>query len=310
MNKLNTPKYVSALSAVTATAMLVGSADAAIYTWSSSNPAGPGQNNQINNAANWSVSGPDAGTDPATPSASGNQIDTNSADDEVIFNASLGGNRQPASIYTRTSTNWGVIRVQDGDILWRNDGNSQGNYSYSDALSGTPTMIVGDGIGAANSAIARFNLQNWNQGGGDKTYVIYADGTLASARTGNYNYSNGVNDTVMRIIGGTVDFTGNLDELDLLSDANDYFTFEDFDSTLTFGKGAAGWFDEASDVTSGFSTNSGGAFLLAGSLNAGNAEFQLTDNGSSWTIGVNAIPEPSTTALFGLGGLLLLRRRR
>lgn len=276
-------------------------ADAAIYTWIANG------NNNLNVEANWSLSGLGAGTDPATPSASADQIHTNSADDEVVFNSSLYVTT-PRNIYTRTGNRWGVIRVLNGTINWQNDSNSQGNYGYSDAASGTPTVVVGDGDGTA--AVANMNLQNWNHGGGagTKTYVINSDGTLASARNADYNWSNGTGqDTVMRLIGGTVNFTGRIKENTILSDSGDYVVFEDFGSTFTFAQGASdGLFNDSTDVTDAF----GDSFRLGGSLNSGNAALQLTDGGTTWTIDVIAIPEAEAVILCLLSSCLLLRRRR
>jgi hypothetical protein len=162
-----------------------------------------------------------------------------------------------------------------------------------------------------NAAIANFNLTNWNQGGttGTKTYVINADGTLASARGGVHNWSNGATyDTVMRVIGGTVSITGELQESQVTGDADDYVSFEAIGSTFTFTIGTAdGRFNDASDVTNAF----GDSFRLGGALNSGNAALQLTDGGASWTVtAVAVVPEPASFALLSAGGLLLGFRRR
>ena len=53
----------------------------------------------------------------------------------------------------------------------------------------------------------------------------------------------------------------------------------------------------------------GDSFRLGGALNNGNANLQLTDNGSTWTIEA-VVPEPGSLALLGLGGLLVGARRR
>lgn len=288
-------KTTLTLIAVIATAAFVSSAQAAVFLWTGA------VSNSLNNTANWLE---DGGAASVFPADSNDQPATPSASDSIVFD-STSWTQGPRTLYTRTGNDWGVIRVINGTVTWKNDSNNQGNYSWSDATTGTPTMEVGDGD--ATAAVANLNINQWNEADGDKTYVIYADGTLASDRGGNHDWSNGGNDTVMRIIGGAVNINGAFEEADLLADANDYVTFEALGSTFTFNKGAAGWFDNASDVTGGF----GDAFRLAGALNSSNAELLLTDNGSTWTVTVQevVIPEPASLAM-GLFGLTLIAGRR
>ena len=298
--KLHTKTLLTALTALTASAMLAGSASAATtYIWTGA------VDGDLDDASNWTygVGGLEAGS-PATPIQGNNQVDTDARDEDIIrFEGSY---TTPENIYTRTNNTWGSIEVLDGTVNWQNDGNNQGNYSFSDALSGTPTMVVGDGD--ATAAVANVNIDRWNQGGsgGNMTYVIDSDGTLASAKGGTHTWSNGGNGTVMRILGGAVNINGAFTEADLVGDANDYVAFEALGSTFTFGKGGDGSFNDAADVTGDFGTT----FRLAGSLNPGNAALELTDNGSSWTVTAVVVPEPSSLALLGLGGLLIARRRR
>lgn len=289
------------LAALAASAMMAGAASAGtVWTWTGAT------SNNLNVTTNWLE---DGGVASSFPAANSNQIDTPSDTTSVIIFDSNTWSTGPRNIYTRTGTDWGVIRVLNGTVNWQNDGNNSGNYSYSDATSSSPTLEVGDGDTTA--AVANINITQWNESDGDKTYVIYSDGTLASARGGNHDWSNGGNDTVMRILGGAVNINGAFEEADLLSDANDYVSFEAIGSTFTFNKGAAGWFDGSTDVTSGFSTNGGGAFVLGGTLNIGNADLELTDNGGSWTItAVQIVPEPGSLALLAMGGLMVARRRR
>jgi len=301
----HSPRLASLAIATSLTLIGTSLSQAAVYTWISS--GNPGQDSNLDVAANWSLSGPDAGTDPTTPSASSSQLNTNSADDVIIFD-STNYSTTPRNIYTRSTSKWGSIQVLNGTINWQNDSNNSGNYSYTDGESGTPTMVVGNGNATAD--IANLNIINWNHDGtnGTKTYLVNSDGLLASARGGNHVWSNGANlDTVMRLVGGAVNITGQFFESHITGDAGDYVSFEDFGSTFTFTKGdAAGKFDDALDITNAF----GDSFRLGGSLNSGNAALGLTDGGSTWTIGITAIPEPEPALLGSLGLLLLLRRRR
>jgi MYXO-CTERM domain-containing protein len=288
-------KTTLTLVAVFASAAFVSSAQAAVFLWTGA------VSNSLNNTANWLE---DGGAASVFPADSNDQPATPSASDSIVFDSTT-WNRGPRTLYTRSGNQWGVIRVVNGTVTWKNDGNNQGNHSWSDATTGTPTMEVGDGD--ATAAVANLNVVDWNDANGDKTYVVYSDGTLASARGGNQNWSSGGNDTVMRLIGGAFVTNGALDEADLLTDANDYVTFEAIGSTFTFNKGGAGWFKDASDVTSGF----GDAFRLAGGLNSSNAELLLIDNGASWTVTVQevVVPEPASLAA-GLVGLTLIAGRR
>ena len=228
------------------------------------------------------------------------QPSTPSINDVILFDSNT-WTRAPRTLYSRTSNKWGSIGISNGTVTYKNDGNNQGNYSWG----GTTTMVIGDGDGT--SAVMNFNVTNWNHGGttGTKTYLIYSDGTLASARGGTHNWSNGASyDTVMRILGGAVDITGQLQESQLTADAGDYVIFEEFGGTFTFTKGSVvGNFDDATDITNAF----GDSFRLGGSATSGS--LQLIDNGTSWT--VTAIPEPGALTLASLGpiGIALYRRR-
>lgn len=266
-------------------------AGAATYLWTGTTSTNTGLD------SNWSGN-------LKPPGTIGSQINSPAAD-TVVFDSTT-WTRAPETLYTRTNAAWGSIELKNGTIGYANDGNNQGNYSFS----GTNTLVAGDGIGAASTATINFNVMNWNQGGttGTKTYVINSDGRLVSNRGGLHTWSNGANyDTVMRLLGGSVSINGAFTESHLTGDAGDYVSFETIGSLFTFNKGIAGQFDDATDVTSAF----GDSFRLGGSLNSGNAALQLTDNTTSWTISaIAAVPEPSAALLGGLGMLALLLRRR
>ena len=240
-----------------------GSAQSATWNWTGAT------SNSLNVDTNWAEGTMPTGIGTDQPS-------TPAIGDTLVFDGST-WTRAPRTLYSRTNRKWGSIEIPNGTVTWKNDGNNQGNYSWG----GTTTMVVGDGD--ATAAVANFNVMNWNQGGttGTKTYVVNSDGTLASARGGTHNWSNGATyDTVMQLLGGAVNITGQLQESQITADAGDYVTFDAAGSTFKFTKGtAAGRFDDDTDVTGAF----GDSFRLGGSLNT-DGLFILSDDGTNWTI--------------------------
>lgn len=286
----------SALACGAALIASIASVSAATYQWTGA------VSNSLNVAGNWLV----GGTVPAAaPTTVSDQPATPSISDIIVFDSAT-WTRSPTTLYTRTNNRWGSIELKNGTVTYKNDANNQGNYSWG----GTNTFVVGDGD--ATAATLNLNILNWNAGDGGvagaKTYVVNSDGTLASARTGTNIWSSSLSlNTVMRLIGGTATLTGSLREVGLTDDVSSYISFEQLNSSFTFAKGAAGSFDEATDVTAAF----GDSFRLGGSLNSGNAALALADGGTTWTItAIAAIPEPSAAMLFSVCLLAGLSRRR
>lgn len=249
--------------------LFVGTAKAADYLWTGAT------NSNLDVDTNWAGGSRPAGIGTDQPS-------TPTINDTIVFDSAT-WTRPPRRLYTRTNRKWGSIVLNNGTISWANDGNNQGNYSWG----GTDTLVVGDND--ATAAVANFNVTNWNQGGttGTKTYVVNSDGTLASGRGGVHNWSNGGGyDTVMQLLGGTVDINGQLQESQISGDAGDYVSFEALGSTFTFNQGtAAGRFDELSDVTAQF----GDSFRLGGTLPSDPRKgLEATESGGRYTISIGA----------------------
>ena len=120
-----------------------------------------------------------------------------------------------------------------------------------------------------------------------------ADGTLQIAE--NFVWGS-FNDVVANLLGGSINSVGSVTS-GLDSNASNFVSFQSADSTFTAAFG--GEFANLAAVTAAL----GDSFKDT-------TGYGLTavDNGTTFTVSV--IPEPSTTALLGLGGLALILRRR
>lgn len=292
-------KKTQLLATLTASAMLAGSAQADIYVWTGA------ASNNLNVAGNWLVGG---GVPGAAPTDASDQPRTPLISDTLLFDSlDASFSQNPRTMYINSNARpWGSMVFNNGTFNFRGDNNSYRMRTWG----GTDTVVVGDGdVNAATVNLLLRELNNTAVGGSlsnTMTYTVYSDGTLVNGQGSTLKWSNSAGlDTVMRLIGGASIINGVVDEATILGDADDYVSFEDYGSTFTFDKGGAGFFDEASDITTAY----GDSFRLGGGLNDGNAALQLTDNGSSWTIEA-VVPEPGSLALLGLGGLCVLRRRR
>jgi hypothetical protein len=285
--------------------MTSGTAQAAmIYSWTGAT------SQDMSVAGNWLV---DGAVPAAAPTGSAKNPNAPSNTDTLLFDKEDPDWVRNAPLMYFYSTHKGSLNFANGSFSFKGDQNSYRNR----ADSTNPTIIVGDGDATTLASVnTGLSMLNASAGTATKTYVVYSDGTLqfgnntknnpgyaiwsGTGSTGAAGY-----DTVIQIVGGTV-ISGKIYETPLLGDTGDYASFEALGSTLTFTKGSVdGQFNDATDVTNAF----GDSFRLGGGLDSSNAELQLTDGGSTWTI-IAIVPEPATLSLLAIGGLLMIRRRR
>lgn len=179
-------------------------------------------------------------------------------------------------------------------------------FNWNNSLASSNYTLAGGSIGATGN----FNIQNttFNFSGG---LFSFDNQLLTNSATGTYNISgdavlNAVNDFDLRlnVDGGTFDiasdWTGSFTSGDDATEA-------DWISQLVYGAGIA---------NAGSAGNVNAARLISvGGTDITDANFAdffvVTANGSGSSLAlIAAVPEPSSTALLGLGGLGLLLRRR
>lgn len=253
---------------------------AATFLWT-----GLGVANDLDDASNW---------DQATPPASGSKIGTTSSLDIIRFDSDSA---------TLPTTNLDIVRISSGNKLPNFEllnGTLNINRAENWGWGGT-AFTIGDSnmttLAQANFAAGTVNL---NRDGGSKTYIINADGTLKF----NANFIFGQNNSRIRLLGGAVDGSGRTVTGDLINNGSNYVIFESFDSTFTLNYG--GQLANAAAVTDAF----GDSFRLGGALESDpNAQLSIvSDNGTTFVVGV--IPEPSSALLLISGlGFFCLRRR-
>jgi hypothetical protein len=237
------------------------------------------------NSLNW------AGGD--APDGVANQLSTVSSTDVVVFNSETVTFMPSNSITTRNSFTGSFknpqIQVLNGEVTF----NGIENWGWS----GITSFIVGDGD-MTNLAVADTDFRNLNRDpSGIKTYAVNADGTLKFRRSASTWSYSGAKDAQIQLNGGAVLFDGSISG-DFVSDAGDFVSFNSAGSTLTANFG--GSFADLTAITNQFA---------AGFVDTTGNGLAATDN-SDGTYTISVVPEPSTTALLGLGGLALILRRR
>jgi hypothetical protein len=284
-------KYTKTLSILAVTAAAVSTASAVTYTWTGGDGiGGGGSGTNWYDVANW-----DGGVVPSQGSSKIASPIATAATDIAIFDS------EKSLLGYMPTDNIDLVRVSGSfyppSIDLRNGTlnlNRAENYAYGN------TFTIGDGdltTAAVFNMAATIDL-NW-AGSNLKTYVVNADGTLSFGA--NFEWSNSASqDAVLQLLGGAVTSSSTISGL--TDDTGDYVSFEAAGSTFTAGFG--GSFVDETAVTDAF----GDSFRLGGALALDGSTLSYKDNGGTFTVSV--VPEPSTTALLGLGGLALILRRR
>jgi hypothetical protein len=237
------------------------------------------------NSVNW-----DGGN---VPNGVTNQLSTDSSLDEVIFDSETALYMPSDGISTRSSWTGSFknpqIQVLNGEVTF----NGVENWGWS----GITSFTVGDGD-MTILAVADTDYRNLNRDpNGTKTYVVNADGTLKFRRSASTWSSGGSKDAQIQLNGGAALFAGTISG-DFVSDAGDFVSFNSAGSTLTADFG--GSFADLTAITDQFA---------AGFVDTTGNGLAATDN-LDGTYTISVVPEPTTTALLGLGGLALILRRR
>jgi len=292
------------LAAVATLALAPLSHAATTYTWISA--GGSGQDTDWGNTANW-----DGGLVPVDAITEGDYHEglsfVRDSGDKVVFNGTVG----PSNFS-------GIGGSYDSDLADRTDTpimefNSGGTFNFTmkgrdEAVwfqnAGSQTVwTVGDGIGGETedvilniSASKTIGLSR-HADGVTNTYQVLSDGALTFNQGLDFQYSDRNNrNSIFSIDGGSVSSTGSINYL------LDNLSYVEFTAAGgSFSAAYGGSYSTLTDIQTAVSTND--AWEASSGLS-----LQVTDNGTGFT--VTAVPEPSSTALLGLGGLALLLRRR
>ena len=262
---------------------------AAVYTWTSNSDT------DWTNGANWS-----GGTAPTSLSNTTDWQVPASPLDTIVFSGTV----MPVSNIPSYD---GFLDFGGGPGNITNDTipmiiNSGGtltldfstNFNSSMWAMGSRTQLtVGDGINAVTLNIN--NMSSFARNDVESTYVVNAGSLLNINGNLNEYGDNGAKEGVFNLNGGSMVVDGIATGGGTLDfDDNTTFNFSGIGSSLTMDFGGT-YYNSLTDVTGDFGTVFNGAIKA---IDNGNGTFTV------------AVPEPSSTALLGLGGVALLLRRR
>jgi hypothetical protein len=250
--------------------------DAVTYTWTSNSDT------DWTNGANWA-----GGTAPTSLSGDTAFAATS---DSIVFSG---------TVLPTTNIPSYLSGFQDTIPMTFNSGGSfsldfSTNFNSSMWANASRTQLtVGDGSTPFTLDIN--NMSYYARNAVTSTYQVNAGSTLNI--NGNlYDYPD--DDTgkngIFNLDGGILNVTGTLHGRFGQTDDNLFFNFSGIGSSLTASYGF-GPYNQLTDVTGDFGTVFNGAIKA---IDNGNGTFTV------------AVPEPSSTALLGLGGLALALRRK
>jgi hypothetical protein len=297
------PHKILTLACVVGLSLMPGSARAVLYSWTGA------VDGDWNNVSNW-----DANGIPVDSNLGGNLELASSTDDRIEFNAVGSSNPIPTSSIPTLGGAAGGTRAHvtpQFDLLHGSISFSAVGFANQGLVkhpSHSWTNTVGDGNTANGSASLTyeggFNDGIFRDDTGQMIWNVNADGTLvfdSGSATTLIIQRNTTRTPVFNLNGGAM---VSLDAIDLLRNdlgaGNSFIDFQAEGSRFTADFGA-----DFADLASVQTAIDNSVFFTSTTSQS----MGVTDNNNG-TFTVLSVPEPSTTALLGLGGLALILRRR
>lgn len=271
MKKLNTINSI-----ILASALLPLTSHAAVFTWISTSDT------DWNNTANWS-----GGSVPTSLSEAGT-----TTSDSIVFNGSVTPTSNIPIYLNGLSDDAIPMTFNSGGSFSLNFSSSFNSSMW--ATDSRTQLTVGDGINPFTLDIN--SMSYFARNGVTSTYQVNEGSTLNfNGNLADYPDGDLLKQGVFSIDGGAINVTGTAV---FAFDTNATVNFTKSNSSFTMGYDAS-LYTSTADVVADF-----GSVFNAGS----GLTLSAVDNGTSFTI--TAIPEPSSTALFGLSLCALLTRRQ